>query len=176
MVLVRTRGEPAALLTDVARAVRRADPDLALFDVQTMNQRARLSWSKHSAQTTVFVLVAGIALALAVTGVYAVASYFVTSRMAEIGVRIALGASPARVVRASVTRTLQLGCAGAVVGVAGAAALSRLLRASLYETSALNPVVYGGALAILLCALFAASYLPVRRALRIDPVAVLRSE
>jgi len=156
--------------------VRRADPALALFDVQTMEARARLSWSKHSAQTALFAAIAAIALCLAVTGVYGVTAYFVASRTREIGVRMALGAPATRIIHASVTQTMRLGLAGGATGMLGALTLSRVLRATLYETSPLDAGVYLGAAAVLIMALLAATYLPVRRALRVSPAEVLRSE
>ncbi|MGH7555737.1 MAG: FtsX-like permease family protein, partial [Longimicrobiales bacterium] len=174
MVLVRTQNEPLAMVPQIAAAVRRADPDLALFDVQTMEQRARLSWSKHSAQTAVFTIIAGMALILAVTGVYAVAAFFVTSRIRDIGIRIALGASTAHVMRASTARVARLGLLGAGAGLIGAVALSRVLRATLYQTSPLDASVYAVTAGVLLLALAAACYVPIRRALDVDPVEVLR--
>jgi putative ABC transport system permease protein len=176
MILVRARDEPLALVPHIARAVRRADPALALFDVQTMESRARLSWSKHSFQTALFVIIGSIGLLLAVTGVYAVASYAVASRVREIGVRVALGATNIQIARASMALTVRLGLAGGAAGMLAALALSRIMRATLYETSPLDPGVFSGALAVLLAALIAASYVPMRRALRVNPVEVLRSE
>ncbi|HET7585008.1 MAG TPA: ABC transporter permease [Gemmatimonadaceae bacterium] len=176
MVLVRTRGEPLALTGQVASAVQRADPDLALFDVQSMEHRARGSWAKQSAQTVLFTIIAAIALTLAVAGVYAVTSYFVTDRTREIGIRIAMGAPAGRIIRTSVARTMRLGLVGGVAGMLGAVALSRVMRAMLYDTSPLDAGVYLTTAAVLIAALIVASYIPVRRALGVDPVEVLRSE
>jgi putative ABC transport system permease protein len=176
MVLVRTRGEPLAVVPQIADAVRRADPTLPLFDVQTMEARAQLSWSKHTFQTVLFLVIAFIALALAVTGVYAVTSYFVASRTREIGVRMALGATDRQIARATMAPTIRIGLAGAAAGVLGALALGRIIRATLYGTSPLDPVVFTAAVGLLIAALTAASYLPLRRALRVNPVEVLRSE
>jgi ABC-type antimicrobial peptide transport system permease subunit len=176
MVLVRTQGDPLALVPQIVDAVRRANPDLALFDVQTMEHRARLSWSKLAFQTTLFVVIGLIALALAVTGVYAVTSAFVSSRLRDIGIRIAIGASPLQVVRDSTSATVRLGLAGAVAGLIGSLAVSRILRATLYETSPLDGAVYALAVAVMAAAFTAASYLPVRRALGVNPVDVLRTE
>jgi len=176
MVLVRAQSDPRALVGAVATAVRRADPDLALFDVQTMNERARLSWSKQSAQTTLLLVIAGIALTLAATGVYAVTAFYVASTRREIGVRIALGASAARIARHSLARTARLGAVGGLAGMLGGLLTSQVLRAMLYDTSPLDPVVYGAAGLVLVIAFLAASYVPLRRAMQVDPVEVLRRE
>jgi putative ABC transport system permease protein len=177
MVLVRAAaGEPLALLPQLAQAVRRADPDLALFDVQTMEARAQLSWSKHSFQTALFVIIACIALSVAATGVFAVTYFFVTSRSREIGVRMALGANAGQVVRAIIGPTIRFALPGAAAGILGALLLGRTMRAALYETSPLDPGVIGGAISVLIAAVIAASYFPVRRALAVNPVDVLRSE
>jgi ABC-type antimicrobial peptide transport system permease subunit len=156
--------------------VRRADPDLALFDVQTMETRAQLSWSKHSFQTALFVIIASIALAIAATGVFAVTSFFVTSRSREIGVRLALGAHTGQIVRAVMGPTLRFALPGATAGILGALWLGRMMRATLYETSPLDPGVLAGSVLVLLAAVIVASYFPVRRALAVNPVEVLRSE
>lgn len=176
MVLVRTTSDPLALASNIAQAVRRVDPTLALFDVQTMEARARTSWAKQSAQTTLFALIAAIALGLAITGIYAVTAHFVMSRTREIGVRIALGAPSGEIVRASIARTGRLAMIGGTVGLAVALAASRLLRASLYATSTLDVSAYAAALTLLALAVVAASWIPVRRALRVSPVEVLREE
>ena len=174
--MVRTRAEPEALVGQISHAVRRADPELALFDVQSMEHRARLSWSKRSGQTAVFTTIAAIALLLAVTGVYAVTASFVASRTREIGVRMALGAPRSRIVSVSLSHTIRLGILGVLAGLAGAVATSRVLRAALYDTSPLAAGVYLATAGVLLVALALASYVPVRRALGVSPADVLRSE
>ena len=176
MVLVRTRGEPLAMTAEIGRAVRRADPALALFDVQTMESRASTSWSKRTFETALFVATGLMALLLAATGVYAVTSHFVTSRTREIGVRIALGADRLQIVRTSFRHTARVGLAGGVAGVLVALGTSRVIRATLYDTSPWDPVVYVAAAVVLVGALTAASYVPVRRATRVNPVEVLRAE
>jgi putative ABC transport system permease protein len=177
MVLVRAiAGESLGLVPQLAQSVRRADPDLALFDVQTMEARAQLSWSKHSFQTALFVIIAFIALSVAATGVFAVTYFFVTSRSREIGVRMALGADTGQIVRAIMRPTIRLALPGAAAGSLGALLLGRTMQASLYETSPLDPSVLGGAMLVLVAAVLAASYVPLRRALAVNPVDVLRSE
>jgi putative ABC transport system permease protein len=177
MVLVRaTAGESLALVPQLAQAVRRADPDLALFDVQTMAARAQLSWSKHSFQTALFAIIAFIALSVAATGVFAVTSFFVTSRSREIGIRLVLGANAGQIARAMIGPTIRFALPGAAAGIAGALLLGRAMRAALYETSPLDLVALGGAVSVLIGAVIAAGYLPFRRALAVNPVDVLRSE
>ena len=176
MVLVRSQGEPLALVPEVASAMRRADPALALFDVQSMESRAQLSWSKHDFQTALFLVIGGMALFLAVTGVYAVVSYAVASRTREIGVRMAIGASDVQIARATMAHPVRLGVTGGAVGVLVALALSRVMRATLYDTSPLDAGAFAGALTVLAVALVIASYLPVRRALQVNPIDVLRSD
>jgi putative ABC transport system permease protein len=177
MILVRAAaGEPLALVPQLSQAVRRADPDLALFDVQTMNARAELSWSKHSFQTTLMLIIAAIALIIAATGVFAVTSFYVASRNRELGVRLALGASNTHIVHAILGPTLRFALPGAAAGIAGALVVGRTIRASLYETSAFDPGVVGAAVCGLIAAVAAATYFPLRRALAVNPVDVLRSE
>ena len=177
MVLVRAAaGDPLALVPQLARAVSRADPDLALFDVQTMDARAQLSWEKHSFQAGLFVVIASIALALAATGVFAVTSFHVASRNREIGVRLALGATSGQIVRAVMGPTLRFALPGAALGLLGAWLLARTMRATLYLTSPLDPIVLLGAVSVLITAVIVASQLPLRRALSVNPVDVLRSE
>jgi putative ABC transport system permease protein len=177
MVLVRAASnEPLTLVPQIAQALRRADPDLAMFDVQTMEGRAALSWSKTSFQTALLVVIALIALSLSVTGVYAVTSHLVTSRTREIGVRMALGANNRQVAQSTMAPTLRFAVPGAIAGMLGALALGRVLRATLYETSPLDPIVLAGAVSVLIAAAAVATYVPLRRALRVNPVDVLRSE
>ncbi len=177
MVLVRARtGEPLTLVPQIEQAVRRADPDLALFDVQAMPARAALSWSKHSFQTALLAVIALIALLLSATGIYAVTSHAVTARTREIGVRMALGATARQIAHAAMTPTLRFALPGAAAGIAGAMVLGRVLRSTLYETSPLDPTVLIAAVSVLIGVAVAASSMPVRRALRVNPVDVLRSE
>ena len=177
MVLVRaSAGEPLTLVPQLAQAVRRADPDLALFDVQTMDARAQLSWSKHSFQTALLLVIAAVALVIAATGVFAVTSFYVASRNRELGVRMALGASRTHIVHAILGPTLRFALPGAVAGIVGALVVGRTIRATLYETSAVDPVILAAAVCVLMVAVAAAISLPLRRALAVNPVDVLRSE
>ena len=176
MVLVRALEEPEALLPELAAAIRRVDPSLALADVRTMESRARLSWAKQRTQSGVFALIAFAALLLAVTGVYSVTSYLIASRTREIGVRVALGASASHVIRRFMGYVARLGAVGGLAGLLGALVMTRVLRASLYATSPLDPGVFAVAVLILLVSLAAAAWEPIRRALRVSPVEVMRSD
>jgi putative ABC transport system permease protein len=135
-----------------------------------------LSWSKYSFQSALFVIIAFIALSVAATGVFAVTSFYVTSRSREIGVRLALGADTGQIAAAIMGPTIRFALPGAAAGILGALLLGRTMRAALYETSPLDPGVLGGAVFVLIAAVIAASYVPLRRALAVNPVDVLRSE
>src|SRR5207245_5344242 len=127
--------------------------------------------------TMVLLLVAAAtALQLAATGIYGLLSYAVSRRTAELGVRIALGARPAAVVRMVVRQGALLTLAGVVVGAVGAAVLTRYLRAVLYEVSPTDPVAFAAMAMLLFAVALAASYVPARRAARVDPLVALRSE
>jgi ABC-type antimicrobial peptide transport system permease subunit len=174
MVLVRTTGNPSEVVPDVAAAVRHVDPDLALFDVMTMEARAAQTWSKQRFQTALLATIAGVALALAVAGVYAVTAYIIASRRREIGVRMALGARTVHIVATAMGATTRLALLGAALGIAGALAMSRILTSALYETSPLEPRVLAGVACIMVLVVIVASVIPVRRALRVDPAITLR--
>jgi predicted permease len=175
-VLVRTRGNPLLAVTDVAAAVRRADPDLALFDVQTMEQRAGLSWSKQAFQTGLTDLFGGIAILLAAIGIYAVTAQFVAQRTREFGIRIALGARVADIARASTDQTVRLAAIGLAVGVPAAAAGAWILRSTLYDTSPFDLRVLAAVALVILLVMVVATYVPARRALRVNPVEALRAD
>ena len=117
-----------------------------------------------------------LAIALAVTGTYGLVAYAVARRTSEIGVRIALGASSWDILRAVAGRGLLLAGAGVALGVAGSLALTRVLKAQLFETSPTDAVTFAGVSALLLAISALASYVPARRAMRVDPVAALRAE
>jgi ABC-type antimicrobial peptide transport system permease subunit len=108
--------------------------------------------------------------------VFAVTYFFVTSRGREIGVRMALGANTGHIMQAIMRPTIRFALPGAAAGLLGALLLGRTMRATLYETSPLDPSVLGGAILVLIATVIIASYLPLRRALAVNPVDVLRSE
>jgi ABC-type antimicrobial peptide transport system permease subunit len=119
---------------------------------------------------------AGVALALAAIGIFGVLSFVVTQRMRELGIRVALGASPARLRRMVVTQSLGLVLVGAAIGLAGALAMSRFMQQLLFGVSPMDPPTYVAATAVLIGVALVASYAPARRATRADPIVALRSE
>ena len=145
--------------------------------MSTRNSRRRDGYrSDRTKNSSVSVIMAVIALSLAAAGVFAVTSFFVTSRSREISVRMALGADTSRIVRAIMGPTMRFALPGAAAGVLGALLLGRTMRAALYETSPIDIGVLAGAVSVLIAAVIAATYLPLRRALALNPVDVLRSE
>jgi putative ABC transport system permease protein len=176
VVMVRTAGDPAAVLPGIRAAVRSVDPDLPLHDVQTMSQRIGGSWSKHRFNALLFATFSIVALLLAATGIYAVVAYAVSHRTREMGVRLALGASPSAVLRLVVREGMALPIIGLAIGLVASLAVTRLLRASLYEVTTTDPVVYASTVAVLFAVSVLACLLPARRATRIDPLEALRAE
>jgi hypothetical protein len=175
-LLVRSRQDPSAVAAGVRSALRRLDPGVPVYDVRTMRDlRAYTTWEQRFFAQTMGGF-ATAALLLACLGVYGVLSYAVSRRTHEIGVRVALGARPAQIVKLVVGEGARLGAIGIVVGVAGALAGGRLLAGVLYGVdgnSAWPVVAMAG---VLLAVVLAASYVPARRAGRTDPMAALREE
>ena len=176
MVLIRTNRDPLSIVRDVGAAVRRVDANLALFDVQSMDARAGTSWAKRAFETWLLTAFALLAAALATIGVYAVTAHAVLSRQRELGVRIALGASARRILESAASRTLRLAAVGLGAGAIGAAAAAGLLQAFLYATNPFDPLVLAGVGAATMVVLALATLLPARRALRVQPVDVLRAD
>ena len=119
---------------------------------------------------------AAVALLLAAVGIYGVMSYAVSRRTHEIGIRVSLGANPADVVLLVVRQGMALALIGSAAGIVGALGLSRLMKTLLYGVKPIDPLVFGGVTILLLVVAMAASYLPARRAMRVDPMIALRHE
>ena len=175
-LLVRTEGEPGAAAAPVRAAMRALDRGLALYDMRTMREvRAYTTWDQRFFGQTMGVFAAA-ALLLACLGVYGVLAHAVSLRAHEMGVRFALGARSADVVRLVVGEGAILAGAGVALGLLLAAMVTRLLEGLLFGLSAADPLTFTGMAALLLGVVLVASYLPARRAARVDPMTVLRRE
>ncbi len=175
-LVVHTRSDPAALSPAIRDVVHRLDPDLASFGVMTMDRHLEnaLNVATNSA---VFAGAFGlIALLLAVVGIYGLVSYAVERRTREVGIRIALGADAKDVLRLVLGKGLNLAALGVSLGLAGALAVARLIGGMLYGVSPTDPWIFVTMSLLLAGVVLLASYLPARRATRVDPVTSLRSE
>jgi putative ABC transport system permease protein len=173
---VRGDGDPAALGTAIRDAVRAVDPSVTVWRMRTM---ASMLDEHVAPRRLAMVLVQGFALAalaLALIGIYGVLSYTVSQRVPEIGVRMALGASPAEILRMTIRDGLRLAIPGILLGVAIALAATRMARAVLFNVSPTDPASYAVVtMSVMLVALLAC-YLPARRAARVDPLSAIRTQ
>jgi putative ABC transport system permease protein len=173
---VRTVDDPRAAVSYARAAVRAVDAKLGISDVATMDDVVADSTSDRRLNMLLFVLLGALALVLASVGVYGVVSYSVSQRTHEIGVRMAIGARPNDVVRLMLGEGGRLAVAGVVAGSLVALAAARLIRGLLFEVSATDPITFSAAAAGLLAVALLASYIPARRATRVDPMIALRGE
>lgn len=174
--VARTPQDPMSLTSGVAAAVRSLDPELPLAEVRSMEDVVDATLARPRVVATLVGVFALMALVLAALGVYGVMAYSVAQRTQEIGVRMALGATPLAVFRLVLGQGLRLVAAGAVVGLLASAALTRLLRTLLYETETLDPWTFASTTILMFVVAALASYVPARRGTRIAPVEALRSE
>jgi putative ABC transport system permease protein len=173
-IVVRTSGDPLAILPGVRREIAALDGRLALYDIRTLQQVVDQSLAPERLATSVLTGFAGGALLLAAIGLYGIVAFAVNARTREIGLRLALGASRPAVLWMVVWDGLRVVLAGLVVGVFGAVALSRVLHAFLFETRSADPAVLVAVAAILTIAGIIASCVPALRAARVDPAVSLR--
>jgi predicted permease len=171
--VVKTGGDPSQLAAPLRAAITGVDPELALFSVQTMAERSELSLSSRSTALMLALGFGAVALFLSAIGIYGVLAYQVTQRRREIGIRVALGSTAAGIVKLVVREGLLLAVAGLGLGVAGAVALRQVVENEIYGVGALDPLVIGGVAMLLAAVVLAASALPARRAVRVQPVRVL---
>jgi putative ABC transport system permease protein len=175
-VIVRTAGDPAAVIKPLSAAVTRIDRDLPLFDVRTMDQRLAGTQATARFNTMLLSLLGVIGLLLAASGIYGVIAYFVTQRTQEIGVRMALGASRSSVVRLVLVQAMRPVAAGAVIGTGAALAASRVLASQLVGVTPTDPLTIAAVVATLIGVALVASAVPARRAAAVDPTRALQSE
>jgi putative ABC transport system permease protein len=174
--VVRTGTAPESLATSVAGVVHGIDPELPLADVRTMNEVVGATLARPRTVSTLLTAFALMALILAGVGVYGVMAYSVSQRTQEIGVRMALGATPESVFRMVLGQALRLVAYGIVGGLIAAAALTRLLGTLLFQTEPLDPLTFGATALVLMAVATLASFIPARRGTRIAPTEALRME
>jgi putative ABC transport system permease protein len=175
-VVARTSESPALMASAIRSEVWKLDKDIPVSQLKTMDRQLADSLSARRLNTTFFFLFAAIACVLAYTGIYAVMSFSVTQRTHEIGIRIALGARPRDVLKLVVTQGMRLALLGTMIGLAASFALTRVLTSLLYGVSVTDPATFVF-VTLLLCGIaMLGSYIPARRATRMDPATALRYE
>jgi predicted permease len=174
--VVRTPADPARLAAGMRDAVRAVDPTQPLSQVRLLNDMVGSSLAPRRFVVTVLAVFAGMALLMAVIGLYGIISYSVTQRTQELGVRMALGAKPGEILRLVIWHGLRLAGIGAVVGLIASVIFSRLLQNELFHVKAFDPLTFGLMAVVLVAAALLASYVPARRATRVDPMVALRYE
>jgi predicted permease len=175
-LLVRTRVDPVTLATAVRNAVWEVDADQPVASIRTMDDLLAADVASRDTQLTLVGAFASLALLLASVGLYGVLSYTVAQRTAEIGLRMALGAEASAVVSGVIRGALKLAALGVVLGLAVAFGVTRFLGSFLYGVSPTDPATLAAVAALLVVVTIVASYVPARRAARIDPMLALRSE
>jgi predicted permease len=174
--VIRVAGEPAGLISAVRAVVAEVEPNQPLYNVMTMEQRLANTTTSRRLNTALLGSFAAVALLLAVVGLYGVMSYAVTQRRREIGVRMALGAQKSDVLGLIVRGGLRLALAGVGIGLIGAFALTRYLSSLLFDIQPTDPVTFLGVAGALTGVVLLASWLPARRAARVNPMVALRYE
>lgn len=175
-LFARSTMAPAYVSRAIHEAVTSVNPSLPLFDVRSMSDRVRETWGTQRLLSFLFSVFAGLALTLATIGLYGLLAYTTLKRVREIGIRLALGARPAQVRTMILSHGMQLLLIGAVIGLGSAIGLSKFLQRVLFEANGANAEVYFGVSIVMLVATLLASWIPARRASRVDPIVALRTE
>jgi len=175
-VVLRTEGDPTAVMGSVRRAVGEIDPREVIYNVQTMDEVVSNSFAARRLSMILLGVFAALALVLACVGIYGVISFLVGQRTHEIGVRMALGAQRNDVLRLVIGHGAGMALIGVAVGVGAALGLTRLMANQLFGVSAHDPLTFAGVAMLLILVAVAACYIPARRALRVDPIIALRHE
>jgi putative ABC transport system permease protein len=173
---VRTMGDPSALANAALAGIHRLDPALAVVNVRTMRSEVQTSVAPQRFSATLLAIYAGLALLLAIVGIYGVLAHIVSQQRSEIGIRMALGAQRKDVLAMVLRRGAMLALIGSVLGLATAWAASRMVASLLYGISPRDPVTFLTVTLLLVLAALAACYLPARRAAKVDPMVALRYE
>jgi predicted permease len=175
-VVVRSATQPNSIAGAVKKEIRELDSNLPLYNVKTMEQRLDESLARRRFSTFLLSIFSALALVLATIGIYGVMAYLVTQGAREIGIRIALGATQSNILLLVVQSGVALALVGIAIGLAGALALTRVMHNLLFGIEATDPLTYLAIAALLLIVAFFASYIPARRASRIDPMISLRCD
>jgi predicted permease len=174
--IARTDADPALLTSPLREAVRAIDPSLAVSRIKLMSDLVSASLAPRRFVVTLLGIFAGLALLMAVIGLYGVISYSVTQRTQEIGIRMALGAQASEVLGLVIGQGMLLAGIGAAIGLMASLAFSRLLKNQLFQVSAFDPLTFLITALVLITAALLATYIPARRATRVDPMEALRHE
>jgi predicted lysophospholipase L1 biosynthesis ABC-type transport system permease subunit len=175
-LIVRTASDPARLAEPLSEAVRAADPDLPTFAVRTMEDVLTSAMASRRFSLELVSGFAILALLLAAIGIYGTTAYLVSQRTREIGIRVALGATPASVIRLIIAYALTLAGAGALAGLTAAGGLTRFMQGMLFGVSPTDPLTFGVITVLLVFTAVLAAVTPARRASRVDPLVALRAE
>jgi putative ABC transport system permease protein len=175
-LVVRAATDPTRLTAAIKGEVQAMDRDVPIYTIRTMENLVSESVAQPRFRTLLLAIFAAVALVLAAVGIYGVMSYYVTQRTHEIGVRMALGASSRDVMRLVVGHGMALAIAGVGIGLAGSFLLTRLMASLLYQVSASDPATFVAISIMLTAVALLASYIPARRATKVDPMVALRYE
>jgi predicted permease len=175
-IAVRTSGDPLSLAAAVTQEARAMDPNVAVYDVKTMDGRVAESLARRRFAMFALGLFAAVAAILAAIGIYGVMSYTVAQRTREIGIRVALGANTADVIRLMVSQGMTLAAIGVGIGLVAAVAVTRIMASLLFAVSATDPATFAVIALVLAGVALLACYIPARRATRVDPMVALRCE
>jgi putative ABC transport system permease protein len=174
--VIKSRLEPAGLTAAVRSQVAEFDPSQPIYNIRTMEQIRDESVATEKLNLTLLILFASVALVLALVGIYGVMSYAVTQRTREIGIRVALGAKSADVLRLVVGQGMLLAGAGVAIGLAMAYGLTRLMSALLFSVKPTDPPTFAAVTVLLVMVALVACWIPARRATKVDPLVTLRHE
>ena len=175
-VVLRSSSDPASLATVVKREVHELDPDLPLYNVITMQERVSESMARRKFSMLLLTSFACLALALASIGTYGVMAYLVSQGTREIGIRIALGATPGRILKLIISKGMAMALCGLALGLIGAFAFTRVMSNLLFGIKATDPATFAVISILLVLIAFLASYIPAQRAAHVDPMIALRYE